>query len=117
VGRVIASIFVAVIDDPHRFPHKRKLWRYAGLSVRTAWSGDPSRVRKGESDTGNRLLKYAAMTAAEQAVRGENHFARRFREMLAGGTRPGMARRTVARSILAASLAMWKDGTEYRDAG
>jgi transposase len=58
-----------------------------------------------------------AEAAAEQAVRRENHFARRFREMVAGGTRPGMARRTVARSILAAALAMWKDGTEYRDAG
>jgi hypothetical protein len=37
VGAVTASILVAVIDEPERFPDKRKLWKYAGLSVSSPW--------------------------------------------------------------------------------
>lgn len=37
--------------------------------------------------------------------------------MLARGLDRVMALKTTARSILATALAMWKSGTEYRDAG
>jgi len=117
IGEVVASILVGVIDDPGRFPDKRKLWKYAGLSVRGPWTGDPRQAKTGGSCTGNRLLKYAAMVAAERAAIGDNHFARRYREMLARGLDRIMALKTTARSILATALAMWKSGTEYRDAG
>ena len=117
VGKVVASILVGVIDDPYRFADKRKLWKYAGLSVRGPWTADPKQAKTGGSRSGNRLLKYGAMVAAERATVGNNRFARRYKEMTARGLDRVMALKTTARSILAAALAMWKDGTEYRDAG
>ena len=116
IGDVVASIFVAVIDEPRRFPEKRKLWKYAGLSVRSPWSGDPKHAQKGGSHSGNRLLKYAAMIAADRAVIGENRFARHYARMISEKKERAMALKTVARNILATALAMWKNGTEYRDA-
>jgi transposase len=115
VGDVTASILVAVIADPHRFQNKRKLWKYSGLSVSGPWTGDPSKAHKGGSKSGNRLLKYAAMTAAKAAIRGDNRFARHYTEMIEAGIKPAMAEKTTARNILAAALAVWKQGTEYQD--
>jgi transposase len=115
IGEVVAAIFVGVIDNPHRFPDKRKLWKYAGLSVRGPWTGDPKQAKTGGSCTGNRLLKYAAMVAAERATVGSNRFGRRYQEMLARGLDRSMALKTTARNILATALAMWKSGTDYRE--
>jgi len=115
VGKIVAAIFVAVIDAPERFETKRKLWAYAGFGLRERWSGDPGKARKGGSKKGNRLLKYAALLAAKSAICGKNRFARRFCEMTANGIHPEMAKKTVARNILATARAMWMSGTAYRD--
>ena len=114
VGRVVASILVAVIVDPRRFRTKRKLWRYAGLGVRSALSADRT-LHKGGAFTGNRLLKYAAMMAAQNAIHGNHRFGRHNQRMLDQNIDPAMAKKTIARNILATALAMWKSGTEYRD--
>jgi transposase len=116
IGPSWAAVFVAVIVDPFRFPDKRKLWKYAGLGGKRPWSGDETKARTKGSKNGNRLLKYAALSAAHAAVRSDNGFARHYHEMLAKGIKPDMALRTTARKILATAWAMWKNGTEYRDA-
>ena len=116
VGPVVASILVAVIDDPWRFATKRKLWRYAGLGVRRASSGNSKTIREGGAHTGNRLLKYGIMQAAHAAIKGHNRFARHYRQMIAAGIDRAMAKKTVARNILATVWAIWKNGTEYQDA-
>jgi transposase len=115
VGDVVASIMVAVIADPQRFPDKRKLWKYAGLSVRSQSSGGADSARQGGSNEGNRLLKYAVMVAARNAVRGSNRFSRHYADMTAAGIDPRIALKTIARGILAAAWALWKDGTKYRE--
>jgi transposase len=116
VGAVTASILVAVIDEPERFPDKRKLWKYAGLSVSSPWSGSPGSAHRGGSPSGNRLLKYAAMHAARHSLRGGNRFARHHARMVEAGIAPAMAEKTIARNLLATALALWKGGTEYREA-
>ena len=70
VGEVVAPIFVAVIDTPWRFATKRRLWSYAGRGLRRRWSGDPRQAREGGACSGNRLLKYGAMIAAQNAIKG-----------------------------------------------
>ena len=115
LGKVLSAVLSAVIDDPNRFANKRKLWSYAGLGVRSRWSGDPSKAKVSGSKGGNRLLKYAALTAATAALRGENRFSRHYRKMIGEGVDASMAKRTVARKILATALALLKTGGVYED--
>jgi transposase len=115
LGKVLSSVVAAVIDDPNRFANKRKLWNYSGLGVRTRWSGDPSQARISGNKSGNRLLKYAALSAANAALRGENRFSRHYRKMIGEGADPAMAKRTVARKILATALVLLKTGAAYED--
>ena len=114
VGPVCAAIMVAVIDQPHRFPDKRHLWSYAGVGASQRSSGKGA-VKTGGTHHGNRLLKYGAMMAAQAAIKGGNRFARHCQSMLANGIDPWMAKKTVARDILATALAMWKAGTAYHE--
>jgi hypothetical protein len=53
--------------------------------------------------------------AAYAAIRRTNRFARHYPDMVASGVEPAMAIRTAARNILAAALAIWKNGSIYRD--
>ncbi len=115
IGPILAAVIIAVIADPLRFPTKRKLWKYAGLSVRRPWSSQVSLAKEGGSKGGNRLLKYAAMEAARFCQVNENRFSLAFDNLLSNGVKPEMAQRTIARKILATVLAMWKNGTEYCD--
>ena len=115
VGSRRAAILVAGIDAAERFANKRRLWKYCGLGVRRRWSSDESRALVSGSPSGNRRLKYAALGAATDAIRGENRFSRHYRGMLEQGSDAAMARRTVARQILAIALAMWKNGTGYQE--
>jgi transposase len=115
VGKVLGAVIAAIIDDPFRFASKRHLWSYAALGVSRRWSGDPSRAQVKGSKTGNRVLKYAAMSAATCALRGTNKFSRHYAKMLESGIEPGMAKRTVARNILTTALAMLKSKTAYQE--
>lgn len=117
LGPVTASLLLAIIDDPWRFPEKRKLWTYAGLGVSTPWTGSPEKARARATKSGNRLLKYAAMTAAKCAVAGNNPLGSQYSRMKDRGMEPAMALKTIARKILAAALAIWKAGTKYQAVG
>lgn len=114
VGRVSGSIIACLIEDGSRFQKKSQLWKYSSLGIRKTWSSDPGRARVSASPSGNRMMKYAAMTAANAALRGDNEFSRHYRDMLSRGISPAMAKKTVARKILATALAMLKSGTPYR---
>jgi len=121
IGPVCAAIMVAVIDNPERFPDKRHLWSYAGIGASENSSGKGTVQTRGQKH-GNRLLKYAAMTAAQNAIQGDNRFARHYQSMVEKNDdsrkmrrAAAMAKKTVARDILATVLAMWKAGTEYRE--
>jgi hypothetical protein len=53
------------------------------------------------------------MQAALNAAKTDSRFGRRYRELKQKDT--SIARRTVARSILATLYAMWKTGEMYRE--
>lgn len=116
VGPILAGVMAAVIGDFGRFGKKRQLWSYAGLGLRSPWSSDPSRALVRGSSGGNRSLKYASLSAATSAIRGDNRFSRHYQKMVDEGVEPAMAKRTVARQILATALAMVKSGQVYREA-
>jgi len=114
VGGRLAPIFIGVIDDPGRFANKRKLWKYAGLGVRSQASGKGGNAREGGSTEGNRLLKHASMVAARCAINGENRYSRHYAQMVERGMDSRVAAKAVARSILATVWSVWKDDTRYR---
>jgi len=116
VGSRLGAILAAGIDDPWRFGNKRQLWKYRGRGVRRRWSSDPARARVSGASSGNRLLKYAALNGATNVLRGEDRFSRHYQKMIEEGVDPAMAKRTVARQILATALAMLKSGAGYREA-
>jgi transposase len=115
VGDAYASIFVCLIDDADRFAGKRKLWKFSGLGLCSRSSGDSGKSRIKGAKSGNRLMKYAALGAAQASLRGDNRFSRHYHKMISEGVDPAMAKRTTARKILATALYMLKNGTEYQD--
>lgn len=113
IGEKLSILFIATIIDPFRFSTKQKLWKYGGLSIKNPWSANPTKGKKGGSNSGNRILKYAAMQAARLTRRGDNYFSRKYNELIKRGLPPANAQRTIARKILAAIWAIWKSGTAY----
>lgn len=113
VGLIHAATFLAVVDTPHRFGDKRKLWAYCGLAVVSRSSGSaqgPEHLNR----RCNRKLKAMAKGAAVTAIgRDDNQFSRQYRRLLDSGTSPDNARLTVARAIVATLYAMWRDDQPY----
>lgn len=64
----------------------------------------------------NRDLKDLFKGAAQTALRGKprNPLREAFERMVEAGTKPNLARLTIARKIAAVVLAMWKTESEYR---
>jgi transposase len=114
VGFIHAATVSAILETPHRFANKRKVWMYAGLGVMARSSGGKVYSEKLTTDY-NRLLKYVVKQAAGVAIQSEdNPFRRTYLDLtLIGGMAPHRARLTVARDILATMWAMWKKGEEY----
>ena len=54
-----------------------------------------------------------ASLAATAALRGDNRFSRHYEKMISEGVDKAMAKRTVARKILATALAILKSGSPY----
>jgi transposase len=114
IGFISAATISAILETPHRFADKRKVWMYAGLGLMKRSSGGKVYSEKLSTDY-NRLLKYTLKQAAEAAIRaGDNPFRRKYLDMtLLHGVAPHRAKLTIAREMLAAMWAMWKKGERY----
>ena len=114
IGLIRAATFFAIIDTPHRFANKRKVWSYCGLGV-VGRQSDQMIGPKHLTRSGNRRLKDLAKGAAISAIgMGENQYARQYRRLLTKGIKVENARLTVARAIVSTLYAMWRDGTAYQ---
>lgn len=126
IGLIRAAQIVAVVVTPHRFRTKRQFWQYCGLGIVTHSSSDWVRmdkkwVRKNVQQTRglnrNRqpmlkaVFKGAAHTVITQMPDHPLHHA--YQRMLDAGTKPNLAKVTLARRIAAAVLAMWKNKEAY----
>jgi transposase len=113
VGFIHAATISAILETPHRFGDKRKVWMYAGLGIDKNSSGGKIYSERLSKEY-NRLLKYTAKQAAQAAIKTENAFQRTYLEMtLKKGIAPHRAILTIARDILATAWAMWKKGERY----
>lgn len=112
VGLIVAATVVAIVETPHRFPTKEKLWKYATLAVARPESAGKAQGRHASKE-GNKLLKKVLMLAAHNAARGEHRFGQAFRRHYNKSS--CNAQRTVARMILSTMYGMWKSGECYRE--
>ena len=126
MGPIRVAQAVAVIVTPHRFRTARQLWSYSGLGLVMRSSsdykrdGDPwvwAKVARprGLNRNPNRMLKSIFKGAATTVI--AQHRARplgqHYDRIVAAGTKPNLARVTLARKIAAIVLAMWKSEEVY----
>jgi len=126
-GPIRAARLVPIVVTPHRFRTKRQFWSYCGLGIVTRSSSDwvqtadggwiKTRVpqTRGLCRQHNRVLKSIFKGAATTLVtqRSKDPMHARYERLLDGGTKPTLAKLSLARMIAATVLRMWKDEEEY----
>ena len=114
IGLTHAATISAIMETPHRFANKKKVWMYAGIGLMERSSGEKVYSRKLTRDY-NRPLKNAIKKSAESAIIAkDNQFRRQYLKLtIEKGIPSHKAKLTVSRSMLAAMYGMWKKGEEY----
>jgi transposase len=126
-GPIRAARLVPIVVTPHRFRTKRQFWSYCGLGIVTRSSSDwvqtadgtwiKTRVpqTRGLSRQHNHFLKSIFKGAATTVItqRNKDPIYARYEGLLDGGTKPTLAKLSLARMIAATVLRMWKDEEEY----
>jgi transposase len=114
IGFISAATISAILETPHRFADKRKVWMYAGLRLMKRSSGGKIYSGKLSKDY-NRLLKYTLKQAAEVVIRAsDNPFRHKYlNKTVLHGVAPHRAKLTVARDIMTTLWVMWKKGEKY----
>jgi transposase len=113
VGPIRAATFYAILDDPHRFADKRRVWTYCGLGVVRRKSGEKAGPEHLTRHGHPRLKDIAKGAAATAIAAGENAFGQQHARLRAAGVKPESARLTVARAIVSTLWAMWRDDAPY----
>jgi transposase len=127
LGPIRSALLVPIVVTPARFPTKRAFWSYCGLGLVTRSSADWVRTASGHwvkaqvpltrglNPTCNRTLKYLFKSAATTVIRrpADNPLYRHYQHLLAGGTKPNLAKLTIARQLAAIVLALWRAGERY----
>jgi transposase len=115
VGPIVALAYMAVIDDPHRFPHARDVGAYLGLT--------PKRYQSGEVDNAGRISKCGdgfARTCLYEAAGVLLTKVDRWSPLKAWGIRlmkrsgAKKAKVAVARKLAVILHRIWIDGTDFR---
>ncbi len=126
-GPIRAARLVPIVVTPHRLRTKRQFWSYCGLGIVTRSSSDwvqtadgawiKARVpqTRGLSRQHNRFLKHIFKGAATTVItqRHKDPIHARYQQLLDGGTKPTLAKLSLARMIAATVLRMLKDEEEY----
>jgi transposase len=128
LGPIRAAQIVAVVVTPHRFRSSRQFWGYCGLGIVTRSSADWQRRKDGgwvraesaqtrglnpkRNPTLKAIFKGAATSIVTRMVDHPLH--QDYQRLVASGTKPNLAKLTLARRIAAISLAIWKKQEEYK---
>lgn len=131
MGPIRVAQMLPVVVTPYRFSNKRAFWAYAGMAIVMRSSSDWVRARDGSWERAmvqqtrglnhnyNRTLKQifkgAAITVIQRA-RQEEPLYQHYQRLLEGGTKPNLARLTIARQIASILLSMWRSEEVYEPA-
>jgi len=126
LGQVRVAQIVPIVVTPHRFRTKRQFWSYCGFGVVTHSSADWIRVdgqwvkgqlakTRGLNRNRNQILKTIFKGAATTVISsmGPNAFRDAYDRLCEQGTKPNLAKVTVARKLAATTLAIWKSEEVY----
>jgi len=130
LGPIRAAQVLAVVVTPQRFRSSRQFWAYCGLAIVMrsssdwvqqpggAWARSAVQQTRGLNRNHNHLakalFKAAATTVITQIQKGPLYAD--YERLLAGGTKPNLAKLTIARKIAAMTLAMWRNKEAYEPA-
>jgi transposase len=129
IGPIRAARLLPIVVTPHRFRTKRQFWSYCGLGIVMRSSSDWVRndvgqwqramvaQTRGLSKKHNHTLKTTfkgAATSVIQQGKPAGIYAD-YERLLESGTKPNLAKLTMARKIAAIVLHMWKEKEVYRD--
>jgi transposase len=128
LGPIRVARMLPIVITPHRFRTKRQFWSYCGLGIVVRSSSDWVRSDAGQwqralvaktrglSRRHNHVLKDtfkgAATSVILQGARAPIYAE--YERLLEAGTKPNLAKLTLARKIAAIVLRMWKDEEVYR---
>ncbi len=128
LGPIRVARLVPIVVTPHRFRTRQQFWSYCGLGivmrsssdwVQTAeghWVRTPVQQTRGLSRQHNHALKDIFKGAATTVIvqLRDSPLHRDYQQCLQAGTKPNLAKLTLARKIAATVLALWKKGEPYR---
>ena len=125
MGAIRVARVLAVMQTPHRFGNKRKLWGYGGLGLLTRGSAQ-YRLQQGElvvspkgamvrglNPAHNARLKDIFKGAALAACRRPGPLREAYERCLREGMAEHLARLTIARKIATLVLTLWKKGERF----
>ena len=127
LGPVRTAELLPIVVTPFRFQSKRGFWAYCGLGLVERSSSDWVRARSGEwirtplrqtrglNQNFNHTLKAIFKGAATTVIgRGKDEpIYRHYGRLLDGGTKPNLAKLTIARQIASIVLAVWRTKEVY----
>jgi transposase len=127
LGPIRVAQMLPIVVSPWRFRTKRQFWSYCGLGIvmRSSsdwiqradggWTRAQVQQTRGLNRRHNTTLKCIFKGAATTVItqRHDEPLYQDYQRIVAGGTKPNLAKLTLARKIAAAALAMWKQQEEY----
>lgn len=127
MGPIRVAQMVPIVMTPHRFRTRRQFWSYCGLGIVMRSSSDWVRgldgkwqraqvnQTRGLNYNHNRQLKVIFKGAATTVINqlSEEPLHADYQKLLQQGTKPNLAKLTLARRLAAIVLALWKTGEEY----
>lgn len=127
LGPIRVSQLIPIVVSPMRFRTKRQFWSYCGLGIVMRSSSDWVRTKEGgwartevqrtrglnrnHNHALKNIFKGAATTVVMQLEGEPLH--QDYQRMKAAGTKPNLAKLTLARKIAAIALSMWKSKEAY----
>jgi transposase len=128
LGPIRTAELLPVVVTPYRFQSRSKFWAYCGLGIvmrsSSDWVRDPSGrwvkaavqqtrgLNRNFNRTLKRVFKGAATTVIGRAAEDQPLY-RHYQSLLDGGTKPNLAKLTIARQIASIVLALWRSGATY----
>jgi transposase len=128
LGPIRVARLLPVVVTPHRFRTKKQFWSYCGLGIVMRSSSDWVRAAdggwirakvhqtRGLNRQHNHGLKDIFKGAATTVInkRSDDPMRTHYQRMLQAGTKPNLAKVTLARKIAATALRMWKNEETYK---
>jgi len=72
IGPIHSAAFSGILENPHRFSKKSKIWKYAGFAKMKKGSGGKT-TREKLTKNYNRILKYTIKQAVQAAIKAKKN--------------------------------------------